>query len=156
MRSGSRWRKELNRENNKPYNTGRKWKWNLIKIAQDRLPAGTGATGKQRLGQNSVVKSISGELTKRLVSTEVVDVERKKPSLRKSLDNAIAVETFQMCVLWVCLTHWRSQVCFGHYPTTKKWCPTWVDVLPNCTSFTKRKELLSERTHKGQDQTIYF
>lgn len=71
----------------------------MIKIAQDRLPAGTGATGKQRLGQNSVVKSISGELTKRLVSTEVVDVERKKPSLRKSLDNAIAVETFQMCVL---------------------------------------------------------
>lgn len=46
----SRWKKELNRENSKPYKTGRKWDWNLINIAQDSVTAGTDAIGKQRLG----------------------------------------------------------------------------------------------------------
>lgn len=71
----------------------------MTHIAQDRLPAGTDARGKQRLVQRSRVKSISGKLTQKKVSTEVVEVERKEPSLRKSLDDAVDVKTFQMCVL---------------------------------------------------------
>ena len=44
---GSRWKKELNRENNKPYKMGRKWKWNLTNTAQHSIPAGTDAIGEQ-------------------------------------------------------------------------------------------------------------
>lgn len=60
----SRWKKELNRENNKPYKIRRKWNWNLINIAQDSASAGTDAIGN-KLGYNIIVKSISGEFTKR-------------------------------------------------------------------------------------------